>query len=54
MPWVIRDVVNDVNKAVARRWQGLDPLLLEPSDLDRGDGATRGDGVPADHVRAAR
>jgi GNAT superfamily N-acetyltransferase len=36
MPWVIRDVVNDVNKAVARRWQGLDPLLPEPSDLPEG------------------
>jgi GNAT superfamily N-acetyltransferase len=36
MPWVIRDVVNDINKAVARRWQGLDPLLPEPSDLPEG------------------
>ena len=36
MPWVIRDVVNDLNKAVARRWQGLDPLLPEPSDLPEG------------------
>jgi GNAT superfamily N-acetyltransferase len=36
MPWVIRDVVNDINKVVARRWQGLDPLLPEPSDLPEG------------------
>jgi GNAT superfamily N-acetyltransferase len=36
MPWVVRDVVNDINKAVARRWQGLDPLLPEPSDLPEG------------------
>jgi GNAT superfamily N-acetyltransferase len=36
MPWVVRDVVNDINKAVGRRWQGLDPLLPEPSDLPEG------------------
>ena len=36
MPWVIRDVVNDLNKAVARRWQSLDPLLPEPNDLPEG------------------
>lgn len=36
MPWVIRDVVKDINKAVARRWQGLDPMLPEPSDLPEG------------------
>lgn len=36
MPWVIRDVVRDINKTVARRWQGLDPLLPEPSDLPEG------------------
>ena len=36
MPWVIRDVVDDINKAVGRRWQGLDPLLPEPGDLPEG------------------
>jgi GNAT superfamily N-acetyltransferase len=36
MPWVIRDVVHDINKAVGRRWQSLDPLLPEPSDLPEG------------------
>jgi GNAT superfamily N-acetyltransferase len=36
MPWVIRDVVNDLNKAVARRWQDLDPFLPQPSDLPEG------------------
>jgi GNAT superfamily N-acetyltransferase len=36
MPWVIRDVVNDINKAVGRRWQGIDPLLPEPGDLPEG------------------
>ena len=36
MPWVIRDVVNGVNKAVGRRWQDLDPLLPEPGDLPEG------------------
>lgn len=33
MPWAVQDVVNDINKAVARRWKGLDPLLPEPGDL---------------------
>jgi len=36
MPWLVRDAVNDINKAVSRRWQGLDPLLPEPSDLPEG------------------
>jgi hypothetical protein len=30
MPWVIRDVVDDINKAVTKRWRHLDPLLPEP------------------------
>jgi GNAT superfamily N-acetyltransferase len=36
MPWVIRDVVKDINKAVTRRWQELDLLLPQPSDLPEG------------------
>ena len=36
MPWVIRDVVNDINKAVARRWRDIDPLLPESGDLPEG------------------
>jgi GNAT superfamily N-acetyltransferase len=36
MPWVIRDVVDDVNRAVTKRWRQLDPLLPEPSDLPEG------------------
>jgi GNAT superfamily N-acetyltransferase len=36
VPWVVRDVVHDVNKAVGRRWQGLDPLLPRPGDLPAG------------------
>ena len=36
MPWVIRDVVDDINKAVTRRWRQLDALLPEPSDLPEG------------------
>lgn len=36
MPWVVRDVVDDINKAVGRRWRGLDRLLPEPGDLPEG------------------
>jgi len=36
MPWVIRDVVRDINKAVTRRWRCLDALLPESSDLPEG------------------
>ena len=36
MPWVIRDVVDDINKAVTKRWRHLDLLLPEPSDLPEG------------------
>ena len=51
MPWVIRDVVNDLNKAVARRWHSVDPLLPEPNDLPEGCTApflaSGGNGRPA-------
>jgi GNAT superfamily N-acetyltransferase len=33
MLWVDQDVVNDINEAVARRWQRLDPLLPGPGEL---------------------
>jgi GNAT superfamily N-acetyltransferase len=33
---VIRDVVDDINKTVGKRWHGLDPLLPEPGDLPEG------------------
>ena len=36
MPWVIRDVVRDVNRSVARRWRAIDPLLPAPDDLPEG------------------
>jgi GNAT superfamily N-acetyltransferase len=36
MPWVIRDVVKDINKAVTRRWRCLDALLPESSDPPEG------------------
>jgi GNAT superfamily N-acetyltransferase len=51
VPWVVRDVVHDINKAVGRRWQGLDPLLPQPGDLPAGCGAplvvTGSNGRPA-------
>ena len=24
MPWVVRDAVDEINRTVGRRWQGLD------------------------------
>ena len=36
MPWVVRDAVHDLNKAVGRRWQGLDRLLPGRADLPEG------------------
>jgi hypothetical protein len=38
MPWVVRDAVRDINRAVARRWQAIDPLLPDPSPLPAGCG----------------
>src|ERR1700745_3949390 len=38
MPWVVRDAVRDINRAVARRWQAIDPLLPDPSSLPAGCG----------------
>ena len=39
MPWVVRDAVRDVNRAVGRRWQAIDPLLPDPAALPAGCGA---------------
>jgi GNAT superfamily N-acetyltransferase len=36
VPWVIRDVVRDINRATGRRWRGLDPLLPVPADVTAG------------------
>jgi GNAT superfamily N-acetyltransferase len=38
MPWVVRDAVREINRAVARRWQAIDPLLPDPSALPAGCG----------------
>jgi GNAT superfamily N-acetyltransferase len=36
MPWVVRDAVDDINRAVGRRWQGLDPWLPSRAELPEG------------------
>jgi GNAT superfamily N-acetyltransferase len=36
VPWVVRDVVRDINKAVGKRWREIDPLLPEPYDVVTG------------------
>jgi GNAT superfamily N-acetyltransferase len=38
MPWVVREAVRDINRAVGRRWQAIDPLLPDPSALPAGCG----------------
>jgi GNAT superfamily N-acetyltransferase len=38
MPWVVREAVRDISRAVGRRWQSLDPLLPDPSMLPAGCG----------------
>jgi GNAT superfamily N-acetyltransferase len=51
LPWVIRDAVDDINRAVGRRWQGLDRLLPTRADLPEGCTAplvtSRANGRPA-------
>jgi GNAT superfamily N-acetyltransferase len=39
VPWVVRDAVRDINRAVGRRWQAVDPLLPDPAALPNGCGA---------------
>jgi hypothetical protein len=36
MPWVVREAIDDINRAVGRRWQGLDRLLPRRADLPEG------------------
>ena len=38
MPWVVREAVRDINRAVGRRWQAIDPLLPDPAALPAGCG----------------
>ena len=38
MPWVVREAVRDINRAVGRRWHSLDPLLPDPATLPAGCG----------------
>ena len=63
MPWVVRDAVDEINRAVGRRWQGLDRLLPPRAELPDGCAApfvaTGTNGRPAglaacrhEHVRA--
>src|SRR5215470_5722741 len=51
MPWVVRDAVDEINRAVGRRWQGLDRLLPPRAELPEGCAApfvaTGGNGRPA-------
>ena len=39
MPWVVREAVRDINRAVGRRWRAIDPLLPDPGTLPAGCGA---------------
>ena len=51
MPWVVRDAVDEINRAVGRRWQGLDRLLPPRAELPQGCAApfvaTGANGRPA-------
>ena len=51
MPWVVRDAVDEINRAVGRRWQGLDRLLPPTAELPEGCAApfvtTGANGRPA-------
>src|SRR5437868_1666871 len=60
MPWVVRDAVDEINRAVGRRWQGLDRLLPFRAELPEGcaraaaDHRDRGAPRPARTRRARR
>ena len=51
MPWVVRDAVDEINRAVGRRWQGLDRFLPPRAELPEGCAApfvtTGANGRPA-------
>jgi GNAT superfamily N-acetyltransferase len=51
MPWVVREAVRDVNRAVGRRWRAVDPLLPDPATLPAGCGEPLV--VTGDHGRMA-
>jgi GNAT superfamily N-acetyltransferase len=36
VPWLVRDAVRDINRAVARRWHAIDPLLPDPAAMPTG------------------
>ncbi len=36
MPWLVRDAIDDINRTVGRRWQGMDRLLPGQADLPEG------------------
>jgi GNAT superfamily N-acetyltransferase len=38
VPWVVRDTVRDINRAVARRWQAIDSMLPDPTAMPVGCG----------------
>ncbi|HVT70725.1 MAG TPA: GNAT family N-acetyltransferase [Trebonia sp.] len=38
MPWVVREAVRDISRAVGRRWHAIDPLLPDPATLPTGCG----------------
>jgi GNAT superfamily N-acetyltransferase len=51
MPWVVRDAVDEINRAVGRRWQGLDRFLPPRAEFPEGCAApfvtTGSNGRPA-------
>ncbi|HEX3712581.1 MAG TPA: GNAT family N-acetyltransferase [Trebonia sp.] len=51
MPWVVREAVRDINRAVGRRWHAIDPLLPDPATLPAGCGEPLV--VSGDHGRMA-
>jgi GNAT superfamily N-acetyltransferase len=51
MPWVVREAVRDINRAVGRRWHAIDPLLPDPATLPAGCGEPLV--ISGDHGRVA-